>query len=163
MTLEKCVDNALEEFYGDEEDEDEDEDLSLYEKLRKEDGEIKSSVQHAISDGMTSGAEGEAFNDVKKSLESPDSNGFYFQLWVSSKDEHQLRISLTDLATLYNSGTTNPKEAVEIDYSPPHYGYSDFDKEAFNERLADLLHDLAKDLVPTESVMSFQNWIIARK
>jgi hypothetical protein len=146
--LEKYLDKELEEFENDEDEEDE---LSIYEKLQKEDGDIKAAVHNAICDGMTAGTENEAWKDVRNDLCHPDDNGFYFDWWVQipgkkqTTDQIQLRISLLNLEELFNKGFDDPGEAVEIRHSQPYNGYSDFDNDTFNERLKDLLHDISKN------------------
>ena len=164
--LEKYLDKALED-YKDEEDFDE---LTLYDKLLREDDDILHAVRQAIDDGLTAGTENDADKHVKKELGSQDSNGFYFEWWVSgsgrknSQDEIQLRISLTDLEKVFNSGMTNPKDAVEINYSQPNYGYSGFDSYVFNERLKNNLAELKNIEVGIgENMITFQDWMLLRE
>ena len=155
--------------------------MSLFEKLQEEDDEVMSAVRMAVSDAETAGTENDAYNHVKKELGNPDNKGFYLAWPVTSKkivsgksvayDGIELRINLPDLEKVYNSGqTSNPKEAVEIDYSQPYSGYGGFDRDTFNERLKEALREIKWiDVNQTEMPfmkgenMKFEDWLIIRE
>jgi hypothetical protein len=138
---EELLDAHLKEFG----DEDEDEDMSFEEKLEKYE-ELGDAIRHAGQDGAVYGSEAEAYKYVQKQLSGATENGF----WVDfTKHPYSIRTSTKNVKSLW-SDSDNQSEIesnglsalYDFEYSHPYNGYSAFDKNAFNERLSELLSDL---------------------
>jgi hypothetical protein len=129
------------------EDEDEDDEYeeSLFEKIDQDD-DLRSAFGSAYEDGATAGAEAEAWKDVKYQLGSEDERGFYVKMdqWPAT-----LRISMNDLEKIHADYTLADEvygfgdlvDLMDLSYSAPYHGYSEFDDDSFNERLKELVED----------------------
>ena len=125
-------------------DEFEDDDLD---DMVEEDDDVADAFRHAHSDGVIAGTQNEAWRHISQTLQSGDENGFYINM-DSKEHPFELRISKENLRSFFKEAQEDIEyqdditQLVDFDYTPPYYGYSDFDEEAFQERLDDLLHEL---------------------
>jgi hypothetical protein len=114
--------------------------------------DIEEILTHAYHDGEAHGTEAEAYKHVRSELGSPTDNGFYIDF-----DHHPWSLKI-DKSSLYkilngdqrydidNSGLLS---LLDFQYSQPYNGYHEFDINAFNERLKELMSELPD---PTEVI-----------
>jgi hypothetical protein len=97
---------------------------------------------------MESGTYNEAWKSVKSQLGSPNDAGFYIDF---DKHPYTLRIGKDHLLSLYKSEPTSLENGdlmshATLKFTAPYYGFSDFDKEAFNDSLSEELYQFIPEL-----------------
>lgn len=129
--------NLLKQYFGDDLDERE------LKELIPEDSDIEGAIERAYHDGMTIGAETEAYKSVAKTLKEGNRHGFYIDI---TKHPFELKISKNNLKDLtmkeHDGQHFDVWDDIYFYYDPPYYGFTDFDREAFNERLRNELEEI---------------------
>lgn len=156
---------ALEAKEGDKDDDDEDYDDEDHDVAWacEQDDDVSNAIDWSCGDGWRSGSEGAAFKHVAeffKREQDHDGNGFWTDATYGGG--WNIRIGLKDLEKLYkskddptdwNNSYQDIPNHINFRYSPPYNGHSDFDEDAYNERLKEMLEDALKNLkkeTPTE-------------
>jgi hypothetical protein len=134
------------------EEEEEDVDYDL-EWLANEKSEVEHALIWSAEDGQRVGAESDAYQSVAKFFNNEeDVDGHGFTIVPAMGGAYKIIISLKDLEEVYktnddwNSGYNDLNSYIKYKYDAPYYGFSGFDKEAYNERLSELLHEALSDL-----------------
>lgn len=106
---------------------------------------VMSSIVDAFNDAYLSGAESEAWDSLKKTLESSDKYGF----WVdTSEHPYRLQIHSKDLSDFVKSASSDGGsidledhllEKRSFSFEEPRSGFSGFDREMFLQNAKDSL------------------------
>ena len=125
-------------------------DVDLTDVADKND-EVRDTISRAIYDGGEVGSQNEAYDDITHQLGKVTDNGFFIDF---KTHPYKLKISVKTLKKMLDGDMREDIERSGLDslmdfkYSEPHYGYSGFDDNTFNERFRDGLYELDRSLMP---------------
>jgi hypothetical protein len=161
---EALMDQIIAALEGNTEKDDEDEDYDDHDVAWacEQDDEVENAVRWSADDGWRSGSEGAAYKHVLhffKQESDHDGNGFmtdatYGGGWyikITLKDLEELYKSIDD-STDWANGYQEISKYINYKYDQPYGGHSEFDDDAYNERLKEMLGDVLNGLKKDEPV-----------
>ena len=118
---------------------------------------VRSSITSAYIDAHTAGAEGEAWERLKRLLDSADDE---YGFWIDMENHpYRLMISLQDLNKM---GRLDQQEYTDLmdmikseelfKFEEPYNGFSGFDEGTFLERAKESLQDELRRLSPSKKI-----------
>lgn len=126
----------------------------------EQDDEVENAVRWSADDGWRMGSEGAAYKHVLHFFkQEPDHDNNGFMTDATYGGGWYIKITLKDLEALYKSiddptdwaqGYQEIPKYINYKYDPPYNGHSEFDDDAYNERLKEMLQDALNNLKKDE-------------